>query len=469
VNGKSPTEKNNFIAYIQCVVLIVLTVVSLNAVAKGSGVDSRIVGGSIASMADYPFVVYYSVDDIGAEVGTPSCTGSLIDSRWVLTAAHCLHDVSLSENTVNVVVGRQDITKDDGVVVIASRIIVHPQYDRNNSDSGFDIALVQLARSASSNIISLPSRESSVPRVDETVVLAGWGRTAYRGEVADQLREVSVPVVSDIDCLPYYPTSLNADSNFCLLSPVESPGGSCNGDSGGPIFVVRDGFYVQAGVIGGAIRCALPGVPGYATQVTTFVDWISSYVPSVNVIRSEPAVPVSGFALENEPNTEFFTRITVQSPESDSTGTVRQHERVMYEVTGSAVVSLESKAGGDADLFVVAGFDDTPERSGLCASDEPGSAVDRCELENSDRRMFAIVIGYSHLATDYTLSVQAQMQNDDSGPVDNLNQGNDSIAGDATIQRVRSGGGILEWLTLIGLIGGIVSRFLTRETKPVSM
>lgn len=52
----------------------------------------RIVGGSNASIEDWPFMVFivFSKDN---KVG-PACGASLLSSQTVLTAAHCLDDIT---------------------------------------------------------------------------------------------------------------------------------------------------------------------------------------------------------------------------------------------------------------------------------------------------------------------------------------------------------------------------------------
>lgn len=48
--------------------------------------QSRIVGGSLASVGQFPYQVGLSMSD-GS--GSWWCGGSIIDASWILTAAHC--------------------------------------------------------------------------------------------------------------------------------------------------------------------------------------------------------------------------------------------------------------------------------------------------------------------------------------------------------------------------------------------
>ena len=97
--------------------------------------DSQIIGGSNAPASGISYQVTFRT------IMTPHwCGGSIINNRWVLSAAHCLDQRAPS--SITVMVGSNFLDA-GGVFHPAQTIRIHPSYNRINF--GNDVALLQTA------------------------------------------------------------------------------------------------------------------------------------------------------------------------------------------------------------------------------------------------------------------------------------------------------------------------------------
>lgn len=240
--------------------LLVAAALATAAVAIGitqASATQEIVGGSRASIADFPYVVYLTTTD-----GFQFCGGTLVDDNKVVTAAHCAAGKQPAD--ILVVAGREDKESGAGVTSPVRSIWVHPRY--TDVRAGSDVSVLTLEYRLPYEPLDLPSKDDSLYAAGQKGVILGWGRTAADGQPSRYLMQASVPVMADQDCAKAYP-AYQAEAMVCAGLPA---GGvdSCQGDSGGP-FVV-DGRL--AGITSWGEGCAGPGKPGVYTRLTAYVD-----------------------------------------------------------------------------------------------------------------------------------------------------------------------------------------------------
>ncbi|CAL4139130.1 unnamed protein product, partial [Meganyctiphanes norvegica] len=237
-----------------------------------------IVGGSTTEENEYPWQV--------ALVSQGStfifCGGSLINDRWVLTAAHCTQD-----GVTEVILGnhfRSHIDSTEIRVNIAT-VVNHPSYNEPSRLEN-DFALLELATPLNLEAVAPHIRPVCLPNAfnpsqyeDVNAVATGWGQTSPSGPGAETLQEVTVRTMTNSECHKVVGDFIRT-SMICATAPGV---GHCFGDSGGPLVRVAGGYFNQIGVASWVTHgCAGPNfISGYG-RVTDAIDWIKSTSSSGN-------------------------------------------------------------------------------------------------------------------------------------------------------------------------------------------
>ncbi|XP_051533716.1 enteropeptidase-like [Myxocyprinus asiaticus] len=234
-------------------------------------IAGKVVGGQDAQEGAWPWIV--SLRWQGRHV----CGASLIDREWLVTAAHCVFGMNVYLSNWAAVLGlHTQFGTDDSERQVHSvdQIIMNKRYNRRTKES--DIALIHLQTPANfTNYIQpicLPDSGEQFG-VGRKCFIAGWGKLAEDGSVANVLQQAVLPLLNNTQCQKWLP-EYNITERMVCAGYAEGGVDSCQGDSGGPLMCEEDDHWVLVGVTSFGKGCGQPQRPGVYTRVSQFVDWV---------------------------------------------------------------------------------------------------------------------------------------------------------------------------------------------------
>jgi len=254
--------------------------------ALKDGGANRVIGGRMADKGEWPFQIAMlasnRLDDTAeSQLNAQFCGGSLIAAEWVLTAAHCVVDENAEAydaSLATILVGATNLA--EGKRYKIAEIIVNENYSPITFDN--DIALVKLAEPATGQAV-IALTDGSLPDESGNATLVGWGlmedgtapvdlmeaemgvfprqacnegiRGYYKDGLNLILRSQAPSMHLDEAAVRYATEVLEAGIGDPLSERMICAGtqtgevSSCNGDSGGPLFVTGDKGPIQIGVV----------------------------------------------------------------------------------------------------------------------------------------------------------------------------------------------------------------------------
>jgi hypothetical protein len=197
------------------------------------------------------------------------CSGTLIGCETFLVAAHCVVDDPIAAHYLVYL-------QHAGLLPVAS-ITRHPSYDDDEFPL-FDVAVLKLGTWVTGIAPSPINQTDPAPFIDgATGIIVGFGQTAG---LANDYGIKRAGTVETVNCPSTLPAGADDDDVLCwnFLEPIDPPGtdsNTCNGDSGGPMFIDFGGGLVVAGVTsGGTSGNCLPEDNSYDANVFTHRSFI---------------------------------------------------------------------------------------------------------------------------------------------------------------------------------------------------
>lgn len=250
---------------------------------------NRIVGGEDSVDGDYPWMAFIAFANETGDI-VSICGGSVINSKWIITARHCLFINFIAEpmfptSRVEVLLGWHDdiagkLENRKNAFKVKEIVPSPTQWD--------DYALIKVDGEIDTAVhtpICLPKQGEDFRTMD--AVLTGWGY-ATAGNVpgnplTDILQEVTLPIASAEQCNQFYKSTFNLPEDSVIEHSLciggEEGKSACGGDNGGPLIVQKKDHesWTLAGVFNGIEEpCGKKGNYGHAVNIANFVDFIKT-------------------------------------------------------------------------------------------------------------------------------------------------------------------------------------------------
>lgn len=239
--------------------------------AHATDAAPKIVNGEDES--EHPAVV-----SLGADFGSQRfslCTGSIITTRIILTAAHCGQDIpdSILQSAGRAYLGERISQPDHELRLETMRL--HPDYVElvpgpGGNVSEYDIAIVVLAEDSPVEPISIHLDAVTDEDLGREMLSVGFGASSGSGSGSGTKRSATL-LLDDYD-----------DQHLYTDANTNPEGGNiCSGDSGGPqMLQADDGVWEQWAVH----SWGLQGCGGLSASARTDVaaDWLLDQIEEVH-------------------------------------------------------------------------------------------------------------------------------------------------------------------------------------------
>ena len=313
------------------VAFIALTLYPLHGETSSTLQARHVYEGDAASVYDYPSVVLL----VGITDPPRGCSGSMINTLWVLTAAHCVDGLSIGPLGNLVVSHGYPLYHETR---FAAESIMHPDYNPLDQPDGFahDLALIRLeskflSRTAATAAVA-DSQDSLFLQPGATVTIVGWGG----------MNAVSMTAAEKtIAACPEIPEWAVCTESLAIPALQE-------GDSGGPLFMDLDGKRIIMAVNSWTVSSPSPSIPARSryVRVAEHREWIDSMLDGTaetpDPCVSDPVTPVAD-PLAPPPAPPPYQPQAVEVALGESGETVT----LMTAEGGGFTLNREAFAGGE--------------------------------------------------------------------------------------------------------------------------
>ncbi|HEY7965726.1 MAG TPA: serine protease [Solirubrobacteraceae bacterium] len=281
-------------------ILAALAAVALLSAPQAAGAEpgahAAIVGGAAAAAGQLPWLAYIHRAEGGGAYEW--CTGTVVAANLVLTAAHCVEDVSSGTldpaADFTVVTGSPDWSDAAHDEVSAVTQVIPDKTSIETSNNGInvvgDAALLQLTTSTTAPSVTLyDGSDAALSAPGTPATIAGWGITSPTAGAGPETLQQGPSVIQEQGwCYDEQQTQFQATAQMCAIDAPSYATSACDGDSGGPLLVEASGAWTEVGITSSSATCDTQ-----RPDIFTRVDYVRAWVEGWIAVLPAPPPPAA--------------------------------------------------------------------------------------------------------------------------------------------------------------------------------
>ncbi|MGW2401598.1 trypsin-like serine protease [Kitasatospora sp. NPDC001664] len=271
-------------------------------------VTPQSVGGTPASVKDYPFVIA-GLRQGGSRPQGQTCTGSVVAPRKILIAAHC----KAAEGQKSFLYGLDDLNASGGTRIGVVSYDTHPKYV--NFDQGYDVAVVTTDQDVpvpgGKYATVATSADTELHKPGKTGLGLGYGKKDFNDDSKDvTLTKFGLPIVAGSNC-----NGVGAgfqDATMICSGYSDGHVSILPGDSGGPLIV--DGKVVG---VASWSRSDFKWYSVYGRLNNDMGDWVKEQIGGTQPPQTF-SLGLSPAAVKVDPGKSVSTTVTSTAGQNGS-------------------------------------------------------------------------------------------------------------------------------------------------------
>ena len=214
-------------------------------------------------LADHPGLVKLEQIQSTSGLKRRHCAATRIAEHWFLTANHCVRMRGVGDRALDMIIvaPAEDVMDQDAVIVPVTGAICHAAWFSDTGKFDDDIALIYVEDPSPLSDIDIAVLDAGAapypPQAYDAAYFAGWGKNG------------------DNRFLQGGPVRVSRIGEAFILAEAKNEFGPCVGDSGGPLYIERDGGPRVVGVLSSVTTDACPPYDrAFYMRVKSFENWI---------------------------------------------------------------------------------------------------------------------------------------------------------------------------------------------------